>query len=86
VASLSSQQNLLNTQKSGLLPDYRATSGVVATVDDLVVELCRNDGSNTQCVTVPKNQNSTITQIQGAVEIMNRVNTGGSTTIILKQN
>jgi hypothetical protein len=85
-AQLAAQQNLLNTQKSGLLPDYRATSGVVATVDDLVVELCRNDGSNTQCVSVPKNQNSTITQIQGAVEIMNRVNTGGSTTIILKQN
>lgn len=85
-AQLAAQQNLLNTQKSGLLPDYVATSGVVATVDDLSVELCRNDGSNTQCVTVPKNQNSTITQIQGSVEIMNRVNSGGSTIITLKQN
>jgi hypothetical protein len=85
-AQLAAQQNLLNTQKNGLLPDYVATSGVVATVDELQVELCRNDSSNTQCVTVPKNQNSTITQIQGSVEIMNRVNTGGSTTITLKQN
>jgi hypothetical protein len=85
-AQMAAQQNLLNTQKNGLLPDYVATSGVVATVDELQVELCRNDSSNTQCVTVPKNQNSTITQIQGSVEIMNRVNTGGSTTITLKQN
>jgi hypothetical protein len=85
-AQLAAQQNLLNTQRSGLLPDYRATSGVVATVDDLSVELCRNDGSNQQCVTVPKGQNSTITQIQGSVEIMNRVNSGGTTVITLKQN
>ena len=85
-AQLAAQQNLLNTQKNGLLPDYVATTGVVATVDDLQVELCRNDGSNTQCVSVPKNQSSTIYQIQGSVEIRNRVNSGGTTTITLKQN
>ena len=85
-AQLASQQNLLNTQKSGLLPDYVATSGVVASVDDLKVELCRNDGSNVQCVNTPKNQNTTITQQQGSVEIKNRVNNGGNTTITLRQN
>lgn len=84
-AQLAAQQNLLNTQKSGLLPDYRAATGVVASVDDLQVELCRNDGSNQQCVSVPKGQNSVITQIQGSVEIMNRVNNGGNTTITLIQ-
>ena len=85
-AQLASQQNLLNTQKSSLLPDYVATSGVIATVDDLSVELCRNDGSNIQCVTTPKNQSSTIYQQQGSIEIKNRVNNGGGTTIILHQN
>jgi hypothetical protein len=85
-AQLAAQQNLLNTQKNSLLPDYVATTGVVATVDDLQVELCRNDGSNMQCVSVPKNQSSTIYQIQGSVEIRNRVNSSGTTTITLKQN
>ena len=85
-AQLAAQQNLLNNQKGGLLPDYVATSGVVANVDDLSVELCRNDGSNNQCISVPKNQNSTVYQIQGSVEVKNRVNTGGTTVITLKQN
>ena len=85
-AQLAAQQNLLNNQKGGLLPDYVATSGVVANVDDLAVELCRNDGSNMQCVTTPKTQNTTVYQIQGSVEIRNRVNTGGTTAITLKQN
>jgi len=85
-AQLAAQLNLLNTQKSGLLPDYLAASGVKVMVDDLTVELCRDDGSNLQCVQVPKNQNSVITQIQGVVEIKNRVNSGGNTTIYVKQS
>lgn len=85
-AQMAAQLNLLNTQKNGLLPDYVATTGVVVAVDELQVELCRNDGSNQQCVTVPKNQNTTITQIQGTVEIRNRVNQGGTTNITLRQN
>jgi hypothetical protein len=85
-AQLAAQLNLLNTQKSGLLPDYVATTGVTVEVDDLQVTLCRNDGSNQQCVTTPKNQNSTIYQQQGSVEIKNRVNSGGGTTITLRQN
>jgi hypothetical protein len=84
-AQMAAQLDLLNTQKSGLLPDYVATSGVVAYVDDLKVELCRDSGSDIQCVTTPKGQNSTITQIQGSVEIRNRINSGGSTIINITQ-
>ena len=85
-AQLAAQLNLLNSQKSGLLPDYVATTGIVAEVDDNSVTLSRNDGSNMQSVTVPKNQGSTIYQIQGVLEFKNRVNSGGTTTITMKQN
>jgi hypothetical protein len=85
-AQLSAQLNLLNSIKSGLLPDYNAITGIVATVDDNTVTLSRDDGSNIQSVTVPKNQNTTIYQTQGVLEFKNRVNTGGTTTITLKQN
>jgi hypothetical protein len=85
-AQLAAQLNLLNNQRAGLLPDYVATTGVVVEVDDLTVTLCRNDGSNQQCVSTPKTQNSTIVQQQGSVEIKNRVNSGGGTTITLRQN
>lgn len=78
-AQLAAQLDLLGKTERGLLPDYVATSGVVATVDDLKVELCRDNGSDVQCVTTPRTQYSTITQIQGAVEIKNRVNSSGST-------
>jgi len=85
-AQLAAQLNLLNTTKSGLLPDYIATTGIVAEVDDTSVTLSRNDGSNMQSVQVPKNQNSTIYMTQGVLEFKNRVNTGGTTTITMKQN
>jgi hypothetical protein len=85
-AQMAAQLDLLNNSKSGLLPDYVATSGVVAEVDDNNVTLSRNDGSNVSSVMVPKNQNSTIKQQQGSVEIMNRVNGGGTTVITLRQN
>lgn len=84
-AQLAAQQNLLNTQKSTLLPDYNALTGVIATVDDISVELCRDNGSDMMCVTTPKNQNSTVYMIQGAVEIKNRINSGNGTTITLIQ-
>jgi hypothetical protein len=85
-AQLAAQLNLLNTQKNSLLPDYVATTGIVAEVDDLSVTLSRDDGSNRQSVTVPKNQNSLIIQQQGSIEIRNRVNAAGSTVITLRQN
>jgi hypothetical protein len=85
-AQLAAQLDLLGKTKTGLLPDYVPTSGVVAEVDDLQVTLCREGGGDTQCISVPKNQNTTITQTQGAIEIKNRVNSGGNTYINATQN
>ena len=85
-AQLAAQLDLLGKTKSGLLPDYVPTSGVVAEVDDLQVTLCREGGGDTQCITTPKNQNTTVTQIQGPIEIKNRINSGGSTIINATQN
>ena len=85
-AQLAAQLDLLGKTKSGLLPDYVPTSGVVVEVDDLQVTLCREGAGDTQCISVPKNQNTTIVQTQGPIEIKNRVNTGGSTIINVKQN
>jgi hypothetical protein len=68
-----------------VLPDYRKSSGVVAFKDDLTVTLCRDNGSDVQCVTTPNTQNSLITQQQGSIEIKNRVNQGGNTIITLIQ-
>jgi len=68
-----------------VLPDYRRSSGIIAIKDESRVELCRNDGSNIQCVATPFTQNSTIYQIQGTLEFKNRVNAGGNTIITLIQ-
>ena len=70
----------------GLLPDYKASTGVKVAVDELSVQLCRSDGSNNQCVSVNKDENSTIYQQQGNVTVKNRVNSGNGTLITLKQN
>jgi hypothetical protein len=85
-SQMAAQLNLLNTTSSGLLPDYTAISGIIVAVDDNTVTLSRDDSSNIQSVTVPKNQNTTIYQTQGVLEFKNRVNAGGSTVITLKQN
>jgi len=85
-AQMAAQLNLLNTTSSGLLPDYQAISGIIVAVDDSTVTLSRDDSSNIQSVTVPKNQNTTIYQTQGVLDFKNRVNAGGSTIITLKQN
>jgi hypothetical protein len=85
-AQLAAQLDLLGKTKSGLLPDYVPTSGVVVEVDDLQVTLCREGNGDTQCISTPKNQNTTVTQIQGPIEIKNRINSGGSTIINATQN
>ena len=79
-------KNQLDVTKITLLPDWFAQSGVVPVIDPTHVTLYRDDGSNVQSVTVPRNQLTNITQIQGNIEIFNRVNNTGSTNIILKQN
>ena len=84
-AQMAAELNLLNTAQGGLLPDWRATSGVTVTLDEPTVTLCRDDGSNVQCVSTRTTQNTTILQQQGSIEIKNRVNAGGSTTITLIQ-
>jgi hypothetical protein len=84
-AQMSAQLDLLNSTKSGLLPDYTAISGIVAAVDDNTVTLSRDNGSDVQSITTPLRQASTIYQIQGPLEFKNRVNTGGTTVITLIQ-
>jgi hypothetical protein len=68
-----------------VLPDYRRSSGVIAIKDDPYVSLCRDGGGDQQCVTTPINQNSTVTQTQGSVTIINRINQGTGTVITLIQ-
>lgn len=68
-----------------LLPDYVPTSGVTVALDEPIVTLCRDDGGNKQCVTTPTRQNSILTQIQGSVEVRNRINSGGNTVINIVQ-
>lgn len=68
-----------------LLPDYKKSTGIVAYKDEMTVGLCRDNGSDMQCVTVPNTQNATIFQTQGSLEFKNRVNSGGNTIITLIQ-
>lgn len=84
-AQMKAQLNLLNTTSNKLLPDYNALTGITVELDEPKVTLCRDDGSNRQCVTTPTSQNSTIYQTQGAMEFKNRVNSGGGTIITLIQ-
>ena len=81
------QSRVLATQGSDLLPDYVPDQGVTAIVDSISVELCMDTtGSDIACVNVPTTQETTIRQIQGAVDITNRVNSEGTTTITTEQN
>lgn len=81
------QERVLSTaEKNEILPDYIPDQGVTAIVDTINVELCIDTtGSDVACVTVPTTQEATIRQIQGAVDITNRVNSEGTTTITTKQ-
>jgi hypothetical protein len=82
-----SQQLLANVlaPQSTLLPDYKKETGVVATIGVSGVTLTRNDSSNIESVTVPKSQQTTIIEQQGAVSVKNRVISSGTTLITLKQ-
>lgn len=84
-AQLVAQLDLLGKTKSGLLPDWIPTSGITVEVDEPRVTLCRDNGSDVQCVTTPMGQNSTIHQTQGVIEFTNRVNSGNGTVITLIQ-
>lgn len=79
--------NMLSPENS-LLPDWFKASGVVKDITPTSVGLCKSDGSsNTACITVPHDQNTTTYLMQAdGVNIKNRVNAGGNTIITLKQN
>lgn len=82
IASLS----LLKTPPANsILPDYKASTGVVAEIDTLSVNLSRDDGSNKQSILVDRNRALTVYQIQGSIEVKNRVNNAGTTVITLRQ-
>jgi hypothetical protein len=83
---LAADLKLLNSTNSGLLPDYRASTGIKAYVDDLSVTLYRDDGSNKESVTVNKNETATVYMTQGQYTFKNRINSGAGTTITVKQN
>ena len=77
---------LSGTQKNSILPDYVPDQGVEAYVDNISVELCIDTiGSDIACIKTPTTQESTIRQIQGTVDITNRVNSEGTTTITTRQ-
>ena len=82
-----SNSNLLALQKpNSVLPDYKPSTGVVAEVDTINVGLSRDDGSNIQNIVADRSRSLTVYQIQGSVEVKNRINSAGTTTITLKQN
>ena len=83
---LAAELKLLNSTNTGLLPDYRASTGIKAYVDDLSVTLYRDDGSNKESVTVNKNETATVYMTQGQYTFKNRINSGAGTTITVKQN
>jgi len=78
-------QNLIAPQNNNILPDYKKSTGVTESIGATEVTLCRNDGSNNQCIATPKDQNSTIYETQGSVTIKNRVNQGAGTSITVIQ-
>jgi len=84
-AQMSAQLDLLNSTKSGLLPDYSAISGIVAAVDDNTVTLSRDTGSDIMSITTPNRQASTVYMTQGPLEFKNRINSGGTTSITFIQ-
>ena len=76
------ERQLAVKQGDELLPDYDPEGPVRATVDGVGVTLCMETGpSDVSCVRTPTTQNSTVIQSQGSVEITNRVNDSGTTTI-----
>jgi hypothetical protein len=78
-------EDYLKEEVDSVLPDWRRSSGIIVTKDEGQVGLCRDNGSDIQCVTTPITQNSLITQIQGSIEFNNRINEGGNTIITIVQ-
>lgn len=78
-------EDFLSDDIDSVLPDWRKSSGIIVTKDEGQVGLCRDNGSDIQCVTTPITQDSLVTQIQGSIEFNNRINQGGNTIITIVQ-
>jgi hypothetical protein len=78
-------EDYLADEVDSVLPDWRRSSGIIVTKDEGQIGLCRDNGSDIQCVTTPLTQNSLVTQIQGSIEFSNRINEGGNTIITIVQ-
>jgi len=68
-----------------ILPDLIAATGVVAIMENNKVQLCRDNGNDVQCVTMPDHQNAIVYNIQSPIEVKNRINAGDNTIITLNQ-
>ena len=68
-----------------LLPDYNKAMRIAIFKGVNTVTLTKDNGSDVESVTVPKNQNTTIIEQQGSSITKNRVNTGGNTFITVIQ-
>lgn len=77
--------NMIAPQNNSILPDYKKSSGVTEQIGASEVTLCRNDGSNNQCIATPKDQSSLIVETQGSVTVKNRVNQGAGSTVTVIQ-
>lgn len=75
----------LLAEVDSMLPDYKKSSGITVLKEDPTVTLCRDNGSDIQCVTTPQTQNSTLYMTQNNIEFKNRINQGGNTIITLTQ-
>jgi hypothetical protein len=85
-AMLKAQMDYLENANARLLPDYVSLTGVVAVIQDPIVQLCREDSSsNIACAQVLQTKDVTITFIQERMEFRNRVNAGGTSTITIEQ-
>lgn len=85
-AMLKAQMDYLENANARLLPDYVSLTGIVAVIQDPIVQLCREDSSsNIACAQVQQTRDVTITFIQERMEFRNRVNAGGTSTIIIEQ-
>jgi hypothetical protein len=85
--AMAQARTLATGDKNELLPDYIPDQGVTYTTDGITIQLCMDTtGSDKSCITVSDTQETTIRQIQGAVDITNRVIDSGTTTITTDQN
>ena len=86
-AMIRAQMDYLENANARLLPDYVALTGIVAVIEDPIVQLCREDNSsNVACATVRQNRDVTITIVQEHMEFKNRVNAGGISNITITQH